>query len=172
MFTIRRVLINDAVLLQQLSAKTFEETFAVHNTAENMQRYIAENFSTARLSDEINNPGSEFYFAVFDDSIIGYIKINFRDAQTEIKSAEGIEIERIYVLKAYQGQNAGALLFNTALQIAKSKKAKYVWLGVWEKNEKAIGFYLKNGLRVFDKHIFVLGDDAQTDLMMKLDLLQ
>ena len=171
MFEIRKVSVNDVEFLVEISSQTFDETFSAYNTAENMHRYIFENFSTDKLTDEINNADSEFYFAVIEDKIIGYIKINFREAQTEIKSAESLELERIYAVKEFHAKGVGKLLFDTALQIAKENKLQYVWLGVWEKNEKAIRFYEKNGFKVFDKHVFVLGDDAQTDLMMKLDLL-
>ena len=56
------------------------------------------------------------------------------------------------------------------IKIAKSKNAEYVWLGVWEKNPRAIKFYEKNGFVPFDKHIFKLGNDKQTDIMMKLKI--
>lgn len=54
--------------------------------------------------------------------------------------------------------------------MAKDIKADYVWLGVWEENPRAISFYRKNSFVEFDKHIFVLGDDEQTDILMKLEL--
>ena len=56
------------------------------------------------------------------------------------------------------------------MQIAKQKKVNYLWLGVWGKNPKAIGFYQRMGFVTYDKHIFKLGDDLQTDLLMKLEL--
>jgi ribosomal protein S18 acetylase RimI-like enzyme len=81
-----------------------------------------------------------------------------------------LEIERIYVLKDFHGKSVGQVLYNKAIDIAKEKKTKYVWLGVWEENPRAISFYKKNGFVEFDKHIFILGDDEQTDIMMKLIL--
>ncbi|MFN5985877.1 MAG: GNAT family N-acetyltransferase, partial [Chitinophagaceae bacterium] len=74
----------------------------------------------------------------------------------------------IYVIQEYQGKKAGQQLYEKAIQVAKEKKAKYLWLGVWEENHKAIQFYKKNGFEVFDQHVFVLGDEKQTDLMMRL----
>jgi ribosomal protein S18 acetylase RimI-like enzyme len=56
------------------------------------------------------------------------------------------------------------------MQVAKDINATHVWLGVWEKNPKAIRFYKKNGFVEFDKHIFKLGTDEQTDIMMKLQM--
>jgi ribosomal protein S18 acetylase RimI-like enzyme len=102
--------------------------------------------------------------------VIGYLKLNVGASQTEVKDNDAIEIERIYVLKSFQGKRVGQLLFDKAIQIAKEQNAEFVWLGVWEENKKAIQFYTKNGFVEFDQHVFVLGDEAQTDIMMKLEL--
>ena len=64
----------------------------------------------------------------------------------------------------------GQLLFEKALAIAKQKKVDFIWLGVWEENHRALRFYTKNGFVAFDSHIFLMGDEAQTDIMMKLEL--
>ncbi|SMG52036.1 GNAT family N-acetyltransferase, partial [Sphingobacterium psychroaquaticum] len=104
------------------------------------------------------------------NEVIGYLKINFGQSQTELKDEKALEIERIYVLKEYHGKNVGQVLYQKAMEIAKEKKADYVWLGVWEENPRAISFYKKNGFVEFDKHIFKLGDDEQTDIIMKLKM--
>lgn len=87
-----------------------------------------------------------------------------------MKDDKALEIERIYVLSEYHGKRIGQLLYEKAMQIAKQSNADYIWLGVWEENPRAISFYKKNGFVEFDKHIFKLGDDEQTDIMMKLQL--
>jgi ribosomal protein S18 acetylase RimI-like enzyme len=102
-----------------------------------------------------------------NDQVIGYLKLNTGHSQTELKDSRAVEIERIYVSKAFHGKNIGQLLYEKAIRSAREKKAEYVWLGVWEENTKAIGFYKKNGFVEFDKHIFRLGDDEQTDIMMR-----
>lgn len=167
---IRKAIVNDAEALQNISTQTFRETFQEVNTKENMQTYVDEAFNLNKLKEEIKNDHSAFYFVTDALNIMGYLKINFGPAQTEKKDDNAVEIERIYVLKAYQGKQIGQLLFQQALQIAKERNANYVWLGVWEENTKAINFYKKNGLVPFDKHIFRLGNDEQTDIMMKLVL--
>lgn len=167
---IRRVTSYDLTTLQEIGRKTFYETFSAVNTEENMSKYLDNRFSTDKLTDELNNPESEFYFAQTDNRVIGYLKINFGKAQTELQDNKGFEIERIYVLKEYQGKKVGQLLYDFALAIARKKKAGFIWLGVWEKNHRALNFYRKNGFTEFDRHIFVLGDSRQTDYMMKLEL--
>jgi ribosomal protein S18 acetylase RimI-like enzyme len=74
------------------------------------------------------------------------------------------------VLQDFHGKKVGQLLYEKAIQIARNKKVPFVWLGVWEENHRAIQFYIKNGFVAFDQHIFKLGDDEQTDIMMKLVL--
>lgn len=167
---VRKVNTDDLIALQQIGRKTFEETFSESNSKENMEKYLREGFSEEKLLDELADENSEFYFAIDDGDIIGYLKINFGNAQTELKDNKGLEIERIYVLSKYHGKKVGQLLYDHAIEIAAKSLAKYVWLGVWEENPRAINFYKKNGFVEFDKHIFVLGDDEQTDIMMKKEL--
>jgi diamine N-acetyltransferase len=167
---IKKASINDVNQLQKIARQTFFETFSAANSIDNMKRYLEEGFSLEKLSSELNNKSSEFYFATLDNKVIGYLKLNFGESQTELKDARTLEIERIYVLKEFHGKNVGQLLYEKAMQTAKQADADYVWLGVWEENPRAITFYKKNGFVEFDKHIFHLGDDEQTDIMMKLQL--
>jgi ribosomal protein S18 acetylase RimI-like enzyme len=156
--------------LQQIGRQTFSETFAESNTAENMAKYLEEAYSHEKLSTELNNPNSFFYFAMLDEKVIGYLKLNMGPSQTELKDNDALEIERIYVMMEFHGKKVGQLLFDKAITIAKEKHVAYVWLGVWEENKRALQFYTKNGFVEFDQHVFVLGDEAQTDIMMKLEL--
>lgn len=165
-----RINISDVPVLQELSRQTFFDTFAWANTPANMQYFLDTHFDKEKLSKEISNPHSEFYFAMVDGKAIGYLKMNYGPAQTELREDKGVEIERIYVLQEFQGQKIGKLLFEKAVQLAKERNAAYVWLGVWEKNLKAIAFYEKQGFVSFDKHTFHFGDEKQTDLMMKFEL--
>jgi ribosomal protein S18 acetylase RimI-like enzyme len=164
--------INDSHIaaLQQIGRQSCSETFAESNSAENMAKYLEEAYSYEKLSAELNDPNSIFYFAMMDQNVIGYLKLNFGASQTELKDNNALEIERIYVLKEFHGKKVGQLLFDKAIKIAKEHHVSYVWLGVWEENKRALQFYTKNGFVEFDQHIFVLGDEAQTDIMMKLEL--
>jgi len=167
---IRKINIDDLEALRNLSNQTFKETFEEVNTEEDMQKYLDENLSIEKLKTELENPNSEFYFAENNDEILGYLKLNFKDAQTEKLKENHFEIERIYVLKAFLGQKIGQILFDKAIEIGREKNLEYVWLGVWEENHRAIRFYGKNGFEIFGKHDFVLGEDVQTDLLMKMKI--
>lgn len=114
---------------------------------------------------------TQFYFAEKDGEVFGYLKVNFAEAQTEAQEQiDALEIERIYVLQQYHGSEVGKKLYEQALEIARNRKATYLWLGVWEENSRAIRFYQKQGFIEFGQHIFQLGDDAQRDVLMKKTL--
>lgn len=167
---ITKVKLSEIDQLQKIGRLTFKETFSESNSEENMNNYLEKGFSNEKLTIELNDLNSEFYFASLENEIIGYLKINFGKSQTELKDSKALEIERIYVSKEFHGKSVGQLLYDKAIEIAKQKNSDYVWLGVWEENPRAISFYKKNGFIEFDKHIFKLGDDGQTDIMMKLKL--
>ena len=170
--TINKIGVNEIESLQKISKQTFIEAFSEGNNEEDLSAYLEENLSMIKLRAELTNPDSQFYFATLNDEVIGYLKLNFGSAQTELEEESGVELERIYVLKEFYGKKAGQLLYAKALEIAQAVKAQYLWLGVWEKNLRAIRFYQKNGFVEFDKHLFRLGKDIQTDIMMKVEFTE
>lgn len=168
-FQIIKVEPKDLSKLRALAIDTFVETFTKDNTPENMAKYVEESLNEAKVLSEIENPNSAFYIVKSaDNEALAYLKVNFADAQSDAKDPESLEIERIYVRATFQGYKLGQKLFEKALEIAQTKQLKYVWLGVWDQNQKAIGFYKKCGFEAFDSHVFMLGDDKQTDILMRL----
>lgn len=168
--SLKLVTVADREQLQRIARDTFYETFVEFNTKEDMDKYLEDDMNLEKITREIENPNSTFYFALDNEVVVGYMKTNVGDAQMDIKDPEAFEIQRIYVLKEYHGKKVGKILFDKALEIAKEGGYKYMWLGVWEHNPRAISFYKKNGFVEFGKHEFVLGTDVQTDIMMKLIL--
>ena len=167
---IRKVNIQDIEKLKEIGKLTFAETFSSENSEENMIEYLEHSFSTEKVKKELTDNNAEFYFAELDGKVIGYLKVNVEESQTETKVKNAIEIERIYVLKEFYGKKVGQVLYDKALELAKEKNVEHIWLGVWEENPRAVRFYEKNGFVAFDKHVFKLGNDEQTDIMMKLKL--
>lgn len=169
-YTFHKIDVDDVIQLQEISRITFSETFAEHNTEEDLNKYLQEQLSLNKLVEELNNNYSEFYFASENERVIGYLKLNWEKAQTELIDEAAFEIERIYILKEYFGKGLGQFLLDHAIIIGKAHQPTFIWLGVWEKNSRAIRFYEKNGFKVFSSHLFTLGNDIQTDLLMKLDI--
>ena len=164
---VNKASINDLESVKRIGRETFFETFAESNSEDDMKAYLDKNFSDSKLTEELNNPDSDFFIAWEGKEAIGYLKLNTAKAQTEFQNAVSIEIERIYVKQEYHGKKVGQLLYEKALEIARQMKKEFIWLGVWEENPKAIRFYEKNGFVAFDKHRFMLGEDEQTDILMK-----
>ncbi len=104
------------------------------------------------------------------DDITGYFKINQGNAQTDIYDENAMELERIYILKNFQGKRLGAWALNKVLEFAKEGGAQYVWLGVWEHNSKAIRFYERHGFKKFGEHPYYIGNDRQNDWLMRFDI--
>ena len=160
----------DLGILSDFSRRTYFETFAEQNTPENMAAYLDKAFGTEKLRGELENRDSAFYFLYCGGTLAGYLKLNEVPAQTDLHDSHSLEIERIYVAKEFQGKGLGRRLMTYAISAAMQRKKAYVWLGVWEKNEKALAFYRKNGFYQIGTHTFVMGDDPQTDYIMRKDL--
>lgn len=168
---LRRCTVENLEILRALSIQTYYETFAHLNTAEHMNAYLNDAFATEKLYWECNHPGSLFKLLYADEKLAGYLKVNEAAAQTDLNDRASLEIQRIYVLKEFQGQGLGKYLMKQAIEEAIARQKTYVWLGVWEKNEKAIQFYKKCGFYKIGTHPFVMGEDRQTDDIMRKDLL-
>lgn len=162
-----RATTKDLLQLQYIGRETFLQTFSEINSEENMSKYLKESFSSEKLTDELSNELSQFYFAKLSNEVIGYMKLNTGAAQKENPDENALEIERIYVLQDFHGKKVGQLLYNKAIEVAKELAVDHVWLGVWEENFRALAFYTKNGFVKFGQHEFVFGDDIQIDLLMK-----
>jgi ribosomal protein S18 acetylase RimI-like enzyme len=157
----------DLDVLQQISEKTFHDAFFHLNSPESYFGYTNRAFSKDQLRSEILNPDSQFQFLKSGNDVLAYFKLNFNQAQSDLKDPRALEIERIYVLKEYQNLNIGKHVLNHIKEIARLYKLEYIWLGVWEKNVNAIRFYEKNGFQLFSSHEFLLGSEVQIDLLMK-----
>jgi ribosomal protein S18 acetylase RimI-like enzyme len=161
----------DKDILTEMSRTTFIDAFEKDNNPEDFKRYIAKAFSNEQMTSELLNPNSLFYFMLLDTiGYVGYVKLNRRDAQKEQFDIDAVELERIYVLKEFQGNKLGQEALELVVDIVKHQKASCLWLGVWEQNLRAISFYENNGFIKFDRHPYLIGDDEQYDWMMKLDL--
>ena len=160
----------DIKKIQTIAKQTFTETFGSQNTAEDLAKFLNEEYDFNKLKSEVTDPESFYYFCYFNDELAGYLKLNIGSAQTESNYPEALEIQRIYVLQKYQGQKMGLSMMQHAIAVAKKIKKSQVWLGVWEKNLKAQAFYRKSGFEKVGSHDFVLGDDIQKDYILVKEL--
>ena len=156
--------------LLSLSRETFYDAFEHLNNKDDFEAYTSVAFTRQRLLTELENPNSQFYFAIIDDEKVGYMKLNYSSAQTELQNDNAVEVERIYVLASQQGKKIGNQLLDFAIDKAKAENKPYIWLGVWEHNQAAQRFYERNGFKAFGSHKFWVGKDEQTDILMRKEL--
>lgn len=162
----------DIDALLTLAIKTFRDTFDDFNTPENMIQYINKTFTKKALQEEMKQAGTVYFLALDGRQPAGYAKIRTSENPPGLDDIPAMEIERLYAQSQYIGKRVGYMLLKACLDFAKKKRAGAVWLGVWENNARAIAFYQKNGFKPFSQHTFMLGEDAQTDLLMRKDLNQ
>ncbi len=159
--------VDDAELLTDLGITTFCETFMADNKQEDMDKYIAEEMNIDKIRTELNDKANLFLLAAYDKKVAGYAKMRSVKTPGELNSKSPLELERLYVLKEYHSKKVGAGLMQYCIDYAIVNKHDALWLGVWEHNHRAINFYKKWGFEQFGSHIFRLGDDDQTDILMK-----
>lgn len=156
----------DFSTLQEISFETYTDTFGEFNTPENMKAYLDGAYNKEKLISEIQTKDSTFYFLYDQNQLVGYLKLNQNQAQTEDISKNALEIERLYVRPDFKRRGYGRKLMEFAIQEAKNSEKELVWLGVWEHNEPAKAFYQSMGYQQQGSHSFFMGDDEQTDYIM------
>jgi ribosomal protein S18 acetylase RimI-like enzyme len=161
---------DDVDTIIQLGIQTFTETFGDVNTKENMERYLQSTFTREKIEGEFREVGSIFFLAEGNGIPVGFARLRESKKPSQLAEFSALEIERLYAVKQCIGKGIGKLLMQSCLDYGKRTGFEIVWLGVWEHNIRALEFYAKWGFEKFSAHTFMLGDDAQTDLLMKRKL--
>ncbi|MDJ0644806.1 MAG: GNAT family N-acetyltransferase [Flavobacteriaceae bacterium] len=156
--------------LIEISRSTFIAAFEKQNNRDDFSAYMTAAFSEETIKKQLQNPDSLFYFIYSDDVLVGYFKLNENNAQNELFSLPSVELERLYISSDYQGKEIGKNALRKTLEIAAAKSVSFLWLGVWEHNHAAIRFYERHGFVKFGTHPYLLGNDEQTDWLMKYEL--
>ncbi|HEX9386076.1 MAG TPA: GNAT family N-acetyltransferase [Anaerolineales bacterium] len=160
----------DAKMLSELGARTFYETFAKDNTPENMDAHLKRSFSPEIQFNELSQPDIIFLIAESENVPIGYAQLILNSRDEAIQGTKPLEIRRIYASQEHLGEGVGKELMQATINEARQRGCDGVWLGVWEKNQRAIDFYKKWGFREVGTHVFSVGNDPQNDFVMKLEL--
>jgi len=160
----------DGELIADLSRRTFYDSFAAVNTKENMDEFLNVQFTRESLIAEVGAPDNIFLLAYLDDTVAGYARLLDKGSPKEMGHIPSIEVVRIYSEQAAIGKGVGKALMKAAIDTAIEKGRDWIWLGVWEHNQRAIDFYTKWGFEKFGEHIFFVGNDPQTDWWMKKKL--
>lgn len=164
---IRRASESDAVMLAELAARTFRDAFAADNKAEDMDAYMSVAFTPEKLGSEVSHPDNAFFVAEIDGAPVGYAQLRAGEAPPCVSGPGPVELARLYVSQDWHGRGVAAALLRACFEEGRAAGKQTVWLGVWERNARAQAFYRKWGFRLVGSHVFVLGSDPQTDLLME-----
>ena len=170
---IRTAAIEDAEMLAELSRVTFYDAFHEHpeNAPEDMAEYMEKAFSVEQTRGEILEENSIFLIAETENEIAGYAKIMLGSIEKGITAEKPIELNRLYAHQKFLGKGVGQALMNECFRVAMENNCDLMWLGVWEFNLRAQAFYRKYDFYEVGRHVFQLGSDAQTDLLMQKEIL-
>lgn len=163
---IQRATFSDAELIADMSRETFYDTFAPYNTPANMDKFMSQQFARESLIQEVEEQQGYFFIAYENDRPAGYVRLRDGESYEAFGGKPSLEIARIYLVQSIIGKGIGSTLMRYCMDEAARMNREVIWLGVWEKNERAIRFYQKWGFIKFGEHDFWLGDDRQTDWMM------
>jgi ribosomal protein S18 acetylase RimI-like enzyme len=168
---IRRATVDDAVALAEFGARTFYETFAKDNTVEDMRLHLASAWAPQLQRAEILDAELDTLLACDTvGRLAGFAQLRAGHAPAGIATVKPVEVLRFYVDQPWQGQGVAGLLMQAVQDQALARGARELWLGVWERNERAQAFYRKHGFRRVGAQIFVVGTDPQTDHVMLREL--
>jgi GNAT superfamily N-acetyltransferase len=164
---IRGAEVGDARLLAELGARTFSETFADDNSAADMADYLSSAFSEAQQATELADAHCTFQIAEMNGVAVRYALLRAGSAPASVTNNKPIELVRLYVCREHFGRGVGARLMEVCISKASQLGYRTLWLGVWEHNHRAQAFYRKWKFHEAGTHIFRLGNDTQTDLLME-----
>lgn len=163
---IRRAEAADAAVLAALAAHTFAETFGADNTPEDLEAHLAASYGVEQQSRELADPHVRTLLAYRNEELIGFAQVRREHAPACVIEAHAIELHRFYLTRSAHGTGAAAPLMRAAMEAARELGGQHVWLGVWERNPRAIAFYRKSGFVKVGSHEFRVGSDRQTDWVL------
>ena len=165
-FKIRRATVADAADLAQLAAETFAETFGKANTAEDLDAHLKSAYGVPQQAAEIQDPERLTLLAFNAGILVGFAQVRRKESPGCVVGEAPVELQRLYLASSAQGSGLASDLMKCARQAAQELGGTHLWLGVWEHNPRAIAFYRKAGFVEVGSHTFVVGSDAQRDLVL------
>ena len=171
MAEIRKAEFQNLDKLLNLATKIFKETFESLNNPEDFKRYMEEAFTKEKFAEEYQEKGSQFFEVMENKTIIGYARLRENHEVDGYLGKNHVELQRIYVDASWQGKGIANQLLKVCEEHAQQANKEWIWLGVWEHNPKAKHFYKKHGYEKFSEHKFMVGNDEQTDWLMKKFLI-
>ena len=168
--SIRQADISDTNIICVLGVTTFYEAYFEQDESSDLANYVLESFAQARIEDELDSADSTFFIAELNGKAVGYAKLRENQAVDCLKNENAVELQRIYLLERVKRKGVGVALLNRCLEAARAKGYETLWLGVWERNRAALGFYEKTGFVKIGELQFPYGETVGTNYVMKIGL--
>lgn len=163
---VRRGVAADAPALAALGAATFTDTYGAYNTPEHLQQHLERTYGEAIQRRELEDPAITTLVAYLDERLVGFAQLARSELPECLGAVNAVEILRFYLDTTVHGRGVARPLMDAAYAAAHEMGATHVWLGVWERNPRAIAFYLKCGFAHAGMKHFYVGDDRQDDHVM------
>lgn len=159
----------DGEALDAMAQAIWIETFAHGVGAEDAAKYLAEAYGpNGKLLADLSSGAARFHLALTDGRVVGYAKLNppwLPDADPG-----ALQLSQIYVSSDQHGAGVGKALLAWAIATARAEDATALLLTVWEENHRAAAFYRKNGFEHVGDYAFAVGNQVDTDHIMRLAL--
>jgi GNAT superfamily N-acetyltransferase len=156
----------DAPALAAFAARTFEETFGADNRPEDLRAHLANAFGVSQQSRELLDPDMTTLLAHTGATLVAFAQVRRKDPPPCVIVDRPIELHRFYVDRPAHGTGIAQQLMHAVHDAARQFGGQYLWLGVWERNPRAIAFYNKVGFIDRGCHSFFVGQDRQTDRVL------
>jgi ribosomal protein S18 acetylase RimI-like enzyme len=166
MSIIRKADRSDARQLSEVAERTFRETFGALNAAEDMDLHCRTSYGERIQAAEISSPNMITLLSDVEERLVGFAQLRWGSAPACVLADAPGEVQRLYVVNDWQGKGIAQDLMNTCIEEMKAHGSDVVWLGVWERNQRAMAFYRKFGFAEVGAHVFRLGRDPQRDIVM------
>lgn len=163
---IRRGVASDAAMLAVFAARTFSDTFAADNRLEDLQSHLAASYGVAQQTKELVDPNVITLLAISRGVLVAYAQIRRKLPPACVTQDQAAELHRFYVDRQAHGSGIARVLMSEVHRAAHELGGRHVWLGVWERNARAIAFYKKTGFVDVGSHDFYVGSDRQTDRVL------
>ena len=167
---LRRATLADAELLAAFGERTFRDAFEAVNNPDDIDTYVSATYSIAKQHADLEDPARLTLIAEQDGATVGYAQLRHGDVPPCVQGPAPVELLRFYVDRTWHGQGIAQAMMAEVIAAALADGSKTLWLGVWERNPRAIAFYRKCGFDDVGSHEFVMGADHQTDRILARSL--
>lgn len=165
MFTIRKATVADCILINQLAKEVFPATYKEILSSEQLDYMMEWMYAPSNIQKQMEEEGHVYFIAFEGEEPCGYFSVQ---AQEE----DIFHLQKIYVLPSFQGAHCGSFLFRQAIQYIKEVHPEpcLMELNV-NRNNKAVNFYERMGMRVLREGDFAIGNGYyMNDYIMGINL--